>query len=355
MYYQNERTQGCRISDAWTFRGLRTVIIENESIRILIIADKGADISSFVYKPTDTEFMFRTPWGIRNPKLTTPPTGDPASVWLDYYEGGWQSVLPYGGYPGKYYGADFGIHGDVNTVPWDIRITNDSPEKCEVEFLGRSVRSPFEIRKTVSIISGQSFINVKQVVNNLAEQDLDMVWLEHIAIGGSFLSDECSLSLPKCDVLSHPEDIDPSSKLTPNFKGPWPYVPLKDGSTSDFRNIPGKSDRSLDMAYMTNFEDGWYAVTNSSNKLTWGVEFPKEIFKYLWYWRNFGGGYGYPWYGRCYNAGLEPCTSWDNVGYEQAKKNGTTLPVKAGQTITANIRAGVFTDYLPKNKKNPFT
>ena len=30
MHYQDERTTGCRISDSWTYRGLKTVILENE-------------------------------------------------------------------------------------------------------------------------------------------------------------------------------------------------------------------------------------------------------------------------------------------------------------------------------------
>jgi hypothetical protein len=72
MHYQDERTSGCRVSDAWTYRGLKTVILENELVRITVLADKGADISSFVHKPTDTEFLWRTPWGVRDPRYTVP-------------------------------------------------------------------------------------------------------------------------------------------------------------------------------------------------------------------------------------------------------------------------------------------
>ena len=48
MHYQNERNYGCRVSDSWTYRGLRTAIIENELLRIVILIDKGADIYQFV-------------------------------------------------------------------------------------------------------------------------------------------------------------------------------------------------------------------------------------------------------------------------------------------------------------------
>tara|TARA_B100000405_G_scaffold302364_1_gene265507 strand:- start:935 stop:2008 length:1074 start_codon:yes stop_codon:yes gene_type:complete len=352
--YQDERSHGVRVSDAWEFRGLKTVVLENKHIRLEIISDKGADISSFVHKSTDTELMFKTPWGLRNPKNNVPPSGDGASVWLDYYEGGWQTVVPHGGYPSKYYGADFGIHGDVNNIPWDTKIIEDTAKKCTVEFIGRSLRSPFEIKRVISLNENDSFIEINQEVKNFAEEDLNIVWLEHIAIGGSFLSQNCTLTVPDCTILTHPEDADKSSKLKPNFKGNWPYAECKDGSKNDFRKIPGKDDRSLDMAYFTNLSDGWYAVTNNDLNITWGVEFPKDLFRYIWYWRNFGGGYGYPWYGRCYNAGLEPCTSWHNGGVEQAENNGSARNVKSGEILKAKIKAGIIEDYSQKNSENPF-
>ena len=60
MHYQNERNYGCRVSDSWTYRGLKTVVLENELLRIVILADKGADIYQFVYKPLDVDFLWRS-------------------------------------------------------------------------------------------------------------------------------------------------------------------------------------------------------------------------------------------------------------------------------------------------------
>ena len=351
--YQNERVYGARVSDAWKYRGLKTVILENKHIRIQILSDKGADISSFVHKATDTEFMFKTPWGIRNPSLTVPSTGTASSVWLDFYEGGWQSVIPHGGHPRTYFGGDFGLHGDVNNIPWDTKIITDSPEICEIEFTGRSIRSPFEIKKTISLKSDDSFIEINQEITNYAEEDLNVVWLEHIAIGGSFLAENCTLTVPDCNVITRPQQVDKSSKFKPRFSGKWPMVDMQNGSQSDLRVIPGKSDRSLDMAYLTDLTEGWYTVTNNELNLSWGVEFPKDLFQYLQYWRLFGGGFGYPWYGRCYAAGLEPCTSWHESGKDQSESD-SAYPVRSGETISANIKAGIIENYNLKEKLNPF-
>ncbi|GIT59547.1 MAG: hypothetical protein Ct9H300mP19_14950 [Dehalococcoidia bacterium] len=56
--------------------------------------------------------------------------------------------------------------------------------------------------------------------------------------------------------------------------------------------FPPKEDRSLDMAYMSEMSEGWYALLNEESGIGWAVSYPVETFKYLWYWRNFGGGFG---------------------------------------------------------------
>ena len=343
MHYQDERTTGCRISDAWTYRGLKTVVLENEIVRITVLADKGADIYSFVHKPTDTDFMWKTPWGVRDPSKSVPPTGDPSSIWLDFYEGGWQTVVPHGGYSDQIYGADFGIHGDVNLIPWDTVVVEDTPQLVSVRFSAKSVRMPMKVTKILTLVSGSPTLKVEESVTNEGEEDLDVVWLEHIAIGAPVLSDKSRLFVPESKLRSHPESIDTNSKLEPDFIGDWPNMNAKDGSVLDFSRIPTKEDRSLDMAYMTEMSEGWYALLNEETNIGWAVSYPVETFKYLWYWRNFGGGYGYPWYGRCYNAGLEPCTSFGNGGIKQAQENGSALNIKSGATVSVTITAGPFT------------
>ena len=41
MHYQDERTYGCRISDSWTYRGLKMVVMENELFACLDCCRQG--------------------------------------------------------------------------------------------------------------------------------------------------------------------------------------------------------------------------------------------------------------------------------------------------------------------------
>ena len=96
MQYQVERTHGCRISDDWTFRGLKTVLLQNEIIRVTVLVDKGADI----YEPSTshpTQILCGGRCSVRNVSKWVPTTGSAEGLWHDVYEGGWQTIAPTAG------------------------------------------------------------------------------------------------------------------------------------------------------------------------------------------------------------------------------------------------------------------
>ena len=186
LHYQDERTSGCRISDSWTYRGLKAVIMENELLRVTVLADKGADIFEFVHKPSDTDFMWRTPWGVRDPSLFIPSSGWGEGVWHDMYEGGWQTIAPTGGFPGEYMGAEIGQHNESALMPWDCQIVTDTPEQVSARFWVQSYRTPYWIEKTLTIDQGSAALKVTESVTNLAEEPTECVWGQHIALGEPF-------------------------------------------------------------------------------------------------------------------------------------------------------------------------
>ena len=108
MHYTHERNFGCRVNHELAYRGLRVMTLENESIKVAVLLDKGADIFEFIHKRSDTDFMWRSPLGVRPQamNLNTIPSAD--GSFMDYYEGGWQEVFPNGGRPCVYKGCEMG-------------------------------------------------------------------------------------------------------------------------------------------------------------------------------------------------------------------------------------------------------
>ena len=340
MHYQKERTSGCRISDAWTYRGLKTVVLENELLRVSVLADKGADIFELVHKPSDTDFMWRTPWSVRDVSKWVPSTGWGAGVWHDAYIGGWQTIAPTGGQPQTYAGADIGQHTEATLMPWDVQILEDTPERVSAKFWVRTVRTPFWIEKTLTLESGSAVLTVEDSVTNEAAEPAEAEWGQHVALGEPFLTENCIFDLPGANHFAPREAEETGAcRIKPGTSGQWPDAEGADGETVDLRMFPAKSERLADYMVFKDLSDGWYAVTNPDRGVGIGLVWPKETFKYLWYWQVFGGGSGYPWYGRNYNVGLEPFTSLASGVPEPDSNERTAVIFQPGETRKAVVKA----------------
>ncbi len=68
MRFALPRNYGCRLWDQHTYKGMQVVVLENDLLRISVLADKGTDIFEFLYKSLDLDYMLMTPQGIRTPQ-----------------------------------------------------------------------------------------------------------------------------------------------------------------------------------------------------------------------------------------------------------------------------------------------
>ncbi len=92
MLYTHERNFGCRCRELF-YKGLRTIFLENEKIRVGILVDKGTDIFEFLYKPKDVNFMWKSYLGIKDTNFI-PASYIKEGNFLDFYNGGWPELFP---------------------------------------------------------------------------------------------------------------------------------------------------------------------------------------------------------------------------------------------------------------------
>ena len=202
----------------------------------------------------------------------------------------------------------------------------------------RTARLPFYFEKRLTLRTGSPMLEVDEFLVNEGRETVPCVWGEHIALGAPTLSGDSVIDLPGGTLINHPDIGDPNARLKPDFRGPWPWTEDRDGNRVDLSKVPPPSIEAYDMSYVTDMPEGWYGLTNLSTGVGVGVVFPKDVFEYLWYWQSLGGGYGYPWYGRTYNVGLEPFTSFANDGLGSAIENGTALNMEPGQRVDASVK-----------------
>jgi hypothetical protein len=95
---------------------------------------------------------------------------------------------------------------------------------------------------------------------------------------------------------------------------------------------------------LKHLSEGWISIQSQRLNLGLGLAWDPAVFRYVWLWQALGGGLGYPWYGRTYNIGIEPWTSYPCVGLVNAVQNGSARQLQPGESLAAWLTAVVFTD-----------
>lgn len=328
MTYTHDRNWGCRISDEHAFRGLRTLVLENDELRISVLLDKGADIYEFQYKPRGVDFMWRSPNPLRDPRTFVPTGPREGGSFADYYHGGWQEIFPTGGMQTDFRGAKLGQHGEVSLIPWNCRIIEDSPEQVAALLWTRTCRTPFLIERVMRLKTGVAALFMEERIVNEGGEELPYMWGHHPAIGGPFLDETCRIDAPARRVVVQSPDECGRLEAGAKFDS-FPIVKDRDGKDYDLSAIPPRGAGTAEMCYLTDLEAGWFAVTSGRLKTGFAMSWDREAFPVIWLWEVFGGLKGYPWYGNTYNIALEPWTSWPG-GLHNAEKNGTVPTLGAG-------------------------
>jgi galactose mutarotase-like enzyme len=340
--YRAQRNWGSRILE-YQYKGMRVVLLENELLRVGVLTGKGADIFEFNYKPRDMDFVWLSAGGVRNPTSHLPTSPDPLATFLDYYPGGWQEVFPNGGAPSSYLGASFGQHGEVSNLPWDYEIVEDGEDAVAVRFSVRTQKTPFYLEKVLRLRSGENRLRVEETLMNESETSLRAMWGHHIAFGRPFLEEGCRIHLPEgATVIPHDEPIHPEGRRVRGGKRyTWPLAEGNSGEEVDLSVLPGRGEIS-EMLYLTDLSEGRYEVENTRKGLGIRVEWEVGLMPYLWFWQEYGASRFYPWYGRHYNIGLEPFSSFPTNGLQEAVDNGTALSIEAHEKRSFSLQVEVF-------------
>jgi len=328
--YRPQRNWGARVR-IYSYEGLRLVVLENQVFRIGVLAGKGTDIVELCYKPRDIDFAWLTPGGVRDPVSYAATAPDDRAVFRDTYPGGWQEIFPNGGAPSDHDGAHHGQHGEVFNLPWEVSIIQDSEEAVAVRFSVRTRKSPCLLEKTIRLRSGIPGFRIEERLRNESPVPVRAMWGHHITFGPPFLEAGCRVRLPDdITVVPHHEAIAPGGRrIGSEDPFPWPREP---GTSLDLSVIPDRGAPS-DMAYLTGFgaADAWYEVVRPRDGVGARIAWDGSQMPIAWFWQEFGGSTGYPWFGRNYVVGLEPFSSAPNLGLAEAVANGSALTLAPGE------------------------
>jgi hypothetical protein len=327
----------CRLTET-VFHGLRTLFLENALVKVGVLVDKGTDIFQLTHKPTNTDFMWTSRLGVRDPRSFTPTISTQLGTFLDSYEGGWQDLFPNADKPCVYKGADIGLHGEICLMPWEYTVLENTDNEIAVRFMVSTYRTPFQIQKTMKLRQDCPQLEIEETIRNESREEMDFMWGQHPALGSNFLDENCAISLPRCQVRSDAFLGSDMSRIAPDQDVQWPFIKDKAGNTIDLRKIPSRNVKCNDRVYIYNFEESWYAVTNKARRVGFAMQWEKPVFPFLLYWQSFGGWSGYPFYGTAYTMSLEPRSSFP-FPLTRVIEEKTQIKLPAEASITTTYKA----------------
>jgi len=330
------RNHGCRVETELTLWGHRAVVIQNELIRVTVLAGKGADIVEFLYKPLDLDFMWANPSGPRAPEQVTPPP-DPNNCFGDFYYGGWQELFPHGSRSTEVFGAQMVQHGEVWGLPWEVLVEEDRPDRVTVAFRTRTRMTPFVLEKRLTLRKGKAVLEIDETAHNLGRTDLAIMWGHHPAFGAPFLDETCTLYAPAKTVRV---DLDHSTT--------WPNGAHADAEKENFSRMPARDSGVGRMLYLEDLRDGWYALHNPKLKAGFGMRWDHKKFPVVWIWQEATGKSRSPWFGHAYACAIEPFSH-----LPLARERGEELlNVPAGGKLSTRFLAFAFSGSKPVRNVN---
>jgi len=137
---------------------MRSYVIENDKLRLVLMPEAGAKIANLIYKPSEEEFLWHNP----RMKYKRPSYGE------KYVEcTGFDDCLP-SIWACKYKGRDVPEHGDLWALPWNLQILRDEPEGVLVELDVMMKCLPFKIKKRIELNLGEARVRFEYSVKNLS-------------------------------------------------------------------------------------------------------------------------------------------------------------------------------------------
>jgi galactose mutarotase-like enzyme len=315
------------------YRGHSALWLENESLRVGVLLEKGADIFEFLYRPSGIQILMEMPAGLK------PPAGGLQGEFLDNYEGGWQELFPNHGDACEFRGHAMPMHGEVALLPWEVQVLEDDDSETCLHLQVRCQKTPFLLERIMRLRAGTAQLELLENLTNESDKPCEFVWGHHVTLGEAFLNGGSRLDIPARTILTPDVLFEPgTARLAPGQTSPWPSARDRTGKTVDLASIPGRKIHSHDDAFLTGLERGHYTVTSPRRGLRFSLDWDETIFPWVAFWQPYGGADQPPFTGM-YGVGLEPWIS--RYPLAEALEKGQAMRLAGWASLQTRLAASV--------------
>ena len=314
---------GVLVDADWSYRGLQVVRLENELLQIDVLPQLGAKIWNLVHTPSGRNLLWH------NPHLA-PERQAYGARFDDTWSGGWDELIPNDVPTEVVFGDLLPDHGEVWSQLAEWEVLEAGGERAAVRFVHHGRVWPTRFEKTISLCAGESLCRISYRYENRGLVPIDFLWNIHPALAVS--------PATRVDLPARRGVTDDWSTLLcdggTEFK--WPHLPARDGGLVDLREMPAPGTLADLHLYLPDVEAGWYAVTDTTAQIGFGIAFPTGVFPHLWMFRPTGGWRG------LYTLIVEISTGYPSR-LAEARLEGHCAHLAPGEALEAEIAAIVYT------------
>lgn len=309
-----------RIDDQWVHRGLRTIVLENDRIRVEILPELGARVNRIEHRASGVDLLWHNPRV--EPRIV--PIG---ASYDDNFAGGWDELFP-NDLAGVVGGETYPDHGELWCQPWQYRLEAASPDEVAVTLSRTGAVTTSLVEKRVSLRRGESQLRFAHRITNKDHTALSFLWKLHPALAID-AGDQIDVPARRAEI------VDPAfGRISQPSTFAWPIAPVPGAAAIDASVVP-PLDGTRDFLYLNDLAEGWCALRRLRHGLGFGMVFPLDVFPNVWLFMSFGGWRGHE------TVVLEPCTTVPK-DLNEAIRRGTARTLVAGATLACEVRAVVF-------------
>lgn len=304
------------VDDRWAYNGLRTIVMENSLLRLVIVPEVGGKIMSLEYRPRAREWLWR------NPRIPLERAGFGASF-DDHWSGGADVFFPTC-YPCQLDGVRVPDSGEWWSIPWHYDTIVDGEGATVVLSAGGRIW-PVEARRTVSLGHGAQHVRLGFEIRNVGHAPLPFLLGFHPALS---VRAGAWLHLPAGEVQVDESSGGSMGQVGQRYR--WPRLLTADGLEVDMRRTRGREAGQYGGHFFFP-DDGivWWALTDPVEGVGLGCR-ASEAFRGLWLWQVYGGWRGYQ------HLAVEPWTSHP-ITLADAVTAGTADWLQPGESFQADL------------------
>jgi galactose mutarotase-like enzyme len=326
---------GARLVRGWSIAGLDAWILENRSLRVVVVPELGGKVLELIDKAGDRDLLWHNP--------RTPPRRAPFGAFFDdWWCGGWDEIFPTGDVA-HLHDEPLPYMGELWSVPWSAREEPAGEGAVAMTATGHATIAPARLERRLELRGDEPVLRATYRLTNLDLRPLPYLWGIHPALA---ISPAHRIDLPAGRMLV---GVSSDGALgTPGLEYEWPLLPSAGApeGVRDMRYVPGRDALVFGGHWATGLRDGWVALTDTLTRRGLAIAFPLEVFRAAWVWQVYGGWRGH------YHLALEPWTGHP-MQLDQAVASGAARVLEPGETQEAAVSFVVYGDRTSVSRVAP--